>query len=179
MENRIPRRPFGKTGIEVTQVSLGSLFVSEWFGTQREDGIQVIHRALEQGINYIDTAPFYGNAQQVLGEALAGRPESYYISSKCGRWDYKTGSYRSLDAFKQQFETTLRDLRRDAVDILYIHEADWYAFWEDVAEPQPTPYIELDKQYDYASAPIVQFLQWAKEQKLTRFIGISGNNADL
>jgi aryl-alcohol dehydrogenase-like predicted oxidoreductase len=121
METSIPQRPFGKTGIDVTEVSLGSLFISEWFGTQRDDGLQVIHGALDRGINYIDTAPFYGNAQQLLGEALHGRPEQPFIGTKCGRWDYRTGPYRSLDAFKQQFETTLTDLRRDAVDILYIH----------------------------------------------------------
>ena len=179
MKNFIPKRPFGKTGIDVTEVSLGSVFVADWFGTQRDDGIQVIHAALERGINYIDTAPFYGNAQQLLGEALQGRPESYYIGTKCGRWNYKTGPYRSLDAFKQQFETTLQDLRRDSVDILYIHEADWYVYWEDVPEPRATPFIDLDTHYDYASAPVVEFLHWAQEQKLTRFIGLSGNSADL
>lgn len=179
MENPIPKRPFGRTGMEVTQVSLGSLFVSQGLGTQRADGIQVVQEALERGTNYIDTAPFYGDAQQLLGEALQGRPESYYIGTKCGRWDYRTGPYRSLDAFKRQFETTLKDLRRDTVDILSIHEADWYVYWEDAPEPRAAPHIDLEKQYNYASAPVVQFLQWAKEQKLTRFIGISGNNAAL
>jgi aryl-alcohol dehydrogenase-like predicted oxidoreductase len=179
MENSIPKRAFGKTGMEVTAVSLGSLFVTDWLGTRREDGIEVVHRALERGVNYIDTAPFYGNAQQLLGEALEGRPESCCIGTKCGRWDYRTGPFRSLDALKRQFETTLRDLRRDRVDILYIHEADWYVWWEDVAGPRATPLIDPEKRYDYDSAPVIEFLHWAKEHRLTRFIGLSGNSADL
>src|SRR3712207_1566601 len=120
MENPIPKRPFGKTGMEVTEVSLGTVFVADRLGTRRAESIEVVHRALERGVNYIDTAPFYGNAQQILGEALEGRPESCCIGTKCGRWNYRTGPFRSLDALKRQFETTLRDLRRDRVDILYI-----------------------------------------------------------
>ena len=138
----------------------------------------MVHRALELGENYIDRAPCYGTAQEVLGEALDGRKEPYLLGSKCGRWDYKTGPCRDLNAFKEQFEQTLSDLRRDSVDILYIHECDWYPFWEDVETPREDPNIDLKTEYDYLSAPVVAFLMWVKEQGLTRFLGLSGNNAE-
>lgn len=174
----IEQRPLGRTGRGITGLGLGSVFVSE-HATGRDEGIRVVHRALELGINYIDTAPFYGNAQEVLGEALAGRSESYLLGTKCGRWDWQTGPFRDVDAFKAQFEQTLRDLRRDRVDILYIHEADWRVFWCDEEPPRTTSHISVDETYDYAGAPVTQFLLWAREQGLATHLGISGNNAHL
>ena len=175
----IKTRPLGRTGLEVTEVALGGLFVAKEMGTDREDGIQVIHRALEQGVNYIDTAPLYGNSQEVLGEALAGREKTYTLGSKCGRWDWDTGPYRELDAFKRQFEQTLTDLRCASVDILYIHESDWLGYWKDQDLPRTRCHIDLNETYAYSEAPAAQFLLWAQEQGLTTYLGISGNNAHL
>ena len=175
----LKKRPLGKTGLEVTEIGLGTVFLSEIAGTQRDEAIRVVHRALELGINYIDTAPLYGDAHEVLGEALEGRGEDYIFGTKCGRWDYKTGPYRSLDAFKKQFEVSLKGLRRESVDILYIHECDWYPYWEDVDEPREVPNIKIEGTYDYDSAPVFKFLEWAKTQGLTRYLGMSGNNAHL
>jgi aryl-alcohol dehydrogenase-like predicted oxidoreductase len=171
-------RPLGKTGLAVTEVGLGGVFIKEG-STPHDEAIRVVHRALESGVNYLDTAPFYGNSQEVLGEALAGRNEAYYLGTKCGRWDWKTGPYRELDAYKVQFEQTLRDLRRDSVDILYIHEADWSVFWQDQLTPRSTWHIRPDRSYDYGNAPVTRFLLWAKEQRMANHLGISGNNAHL
>ncbi len=172
------KRPLGKTGLDVTEVGLGSLSLRE-SATAHDEAIRVVHRALELGVNYIDTAPLYGNSQEVLGEALQGRTEPYFLGTKCGRWDWQTGPYRELDAFKTQFEQTLRDLRRDCVDILYIHEADWSVYWQDEVMPRKTWHICADGAYDYGSAPVAQFLLWAKEQGMAKHLGISGNNAHL
>ena len=73
----------------------------------------------------------------------------------------------------------LRDLRRDRVDILYIHEADWVVYWRDDRTPRSTCHISQDGRYDYGSAPAAQFLLWAKEQGMAKHLGISGNNAHL
>jgi aryl-alcohol dehydrogenase-like predicted oxidoreductase len=174
----LSKRPLGRTGLEVTELGLGGVFISEK-KTPRDEGVRVVQRALELGINYIDTAPFYGNSQQIIGEALQGRTESHILGTKCGRWDWKTGPYRDLDAFKRQFEQSLADLRRESVDILYIHEADWAVYWQDMDLPRQDCHVSLDRKYDYASAPVARFLLWAKGQRLTRFVGISGNNAHL
>ncbi len=164
--------------MEVSEVGLGGVFIGEGH-TTREEGIRVVHRALELGVNYIDTAPFYRNSQEVLGEALDGRDEEYILGTKCGRWDWRTGPFRELDASKKQFEQTLRDLRRDSVDLLYIHEADWCVWWQEDAAEQGRQHISTDGVYDYANAPVIQFLLWAKEQGLAQHMGISGNNAHL
>ena len=174
----INKRPLGKTGLEVTQIGLGGVFIGE-DTSAHDEAIRVVHRALELGVNYFDTAPFYGNSQEVLGEALQGRREPYLLGTKCGRWDWQTGPYRELDAFKAQFEQTLRDLRRDYVDILYIHEADWSVYWQDEVTPRKKWHIRADGVYDYANAPVAQFLLWAKEQGMAKHLGISGNNAHL
>ena len=83
---KISKRPLGKTGLEVTEVGLGGCFICEG-ATEHDEAIRVVHRALELGVNYIDTAPFYGNSQEVLGEALEGRKEPYYLGTKCGLED--------------------------------------------------------------------------------------------
>ena len=176
--NSIRKRPLGKTGLEVSEVGLGGVFISER-KTARDEAIRIVHRALELGVNYFDTAPLYGNSQDVLGEALDGRHEQYVLGTKCGRWDWRTGPYRDLDAFKRQFEQSLIDLRRDSVEVLYIHEADWSVYWMDSALPQSVCHVSLDERYDYASAPVAEFLRWAKAQGMARHLGISGNNARL
>jgi len=174
----IKRRELGKTGLKITEVALGGVFIAGGH-TARDEAIRTVRRAIELGVNYIDTAPAYGDSQDVIGEALEGYEGDYLIGTKCGRWDWKTGPYRELDAYKTQFEQSLKSLRRDYVDILYIHEADWAAYWEDMEIPRASLHIDLDIPYDYASSPVVQFLQWAKAQRLARYVGISGNNAHL
>ena len=174
----IRKRTLGQTGIEISEVGFGSCFIRAG-RNERDQGIRAAQRALELGVNYIDTAPFYGDSQEVLGEALDGRGETYVLGTKCGRWDWETGPHRDVDAFKLQFEKTLQNLRRDSVDILYIHEADWAVFWEDQPIPRSTRLIDPSRSYDFSGAPVVEFLDWAKSQGLTRHFGISGNNAHL
>ena len=175
----IKKRTLGKTGQSITEVSFGSVFITNNSGTNKDDGIRVVQRALKLGVNYIDTSPFYHNSHEVLGEALKCYKGDYILGTKCGRWDFKTGPYRDIDAFKVQFEKTLNDLHRESVDILYIHEADWAVYWEEMEIPRTKLEIDLNADYDYAASPVAQFLQWAKDQGLTRYLGISGNNAHL
>ena len=173
-----PLRRLGKTDLQIRQISLGSVGLTT-DSLHREQGIAVVERALELGVNYIDTAPFYGDSQSVVGQALQGHNEPYILGTKCGRWTFVDGPYRDLDAIKSQFEQTLTELRRDRVDILYIHEADWIAWWKDMKIPRHTKWISQDESYDFAGAPVTQFLNWARQQNLTTYLGISGNNADL
>ena len=178
MTTPIAKRRLGRTDLQVTELGLGGVFVRTAV-TAPGEGVRVVQRALELGVNYLDTAPLYGDSQQVLGEALQDVTAPYLLGAKCGRWDWETGPYRSLDAFKRQFEQTLRDLRRDEVDILYIHEADWAPYWTDMSVPRTTQFLEPDAEYDFDGAPVAVFLRWVKDQRMARFLGISGNNAHL
>ena len=76
----IKRRPLGTTGIHVPVLSLGGLFVSG-FAAETEDGVAAVHRAIELGMDYIDTAPSYHNSEEVLGKALADIDEPVVLST--------------------------------------------------------------------------------------------------
>jgi len=178
-ESVIRKRPLGRTGLEVTEVSVGGFFFNEAAGTKREDAVRIIHRALELGVNYFDTAPYYGNSQEDVGQALSACKDGCVLSTKCGRWDWETGPFRDLDAFKVQLEQTLRLLRRDYVDVLYLHEADWPVYWEDLEVPRANRVLDPKATYDYDESAALRFLRWAREQGLAKHIGISGNNAHL
>ncbi len=68
MEKRI----LGRTGLEVSVLGMGGLFVSRYGGNDRQEARRAVHRALELGVNYVDTAPSYADSEEVLGCALDG-----------------------------------------------------------------------------------------------------------
>ena len=72
------QRTLGRTGFEVTELSLGGLFVSS-FGAEYEVSRQAVLRALQLGVNYIDTAPTYFDSEEVLGRALEGVDAPFYL----------------------------------------------------------------------------------------------------
>ncbi len=172
--SRLEQRPFGHTGEQVTAVSLGGVGLPR---VSFADGVATVHRALELGINYLDTAPLYtrGLAQAILGVALEGRQEPYLLATKLGHLA-QPSRFRSPDALHTQFEENLRLLRRDSVDVLLVHEADQRYWWSD--EPSDSPLVDLETEYDVANAPVMQVLREAQAQGRCRYIGITGNNPD-
>ena len=68
-------RQLGRTGVSVSKLCLGTMMFGDWGNKDHEDGIRIIHRALDAGINFIDTADIYsrGESETILGKALAGR----------------------------------------------------------------------------------------------------------
>ena len=177
----LKRRKLGNTNLSLTELGLGGVFLSPSKSAQAETPVKLVQRALELGITFFDTAPVYagGESQEVMGEALHDRQSETILATKCGCWPWEDAPYRQLDAYKSQLERTLQALHRESVDILFIHEADWLAYWEEGKIPRTPREIELTDQLDYASAPVTRFLAWAQEQGLARHIGISGNNAHL
>ena len=81
--SRLEQRPFGRTGEQVAAISLGGVGLPR---VSFADGVATVHRALELGINYLDTAPLYsrGLAQAILGVALEGRQEPHLLATKLG-----------------------------------------------------------------------------------------------
>src|SRR5262245_17880223 len=77
----IPRRPLGRTGCEVTQFALGGEGVLRTHGRMSE-AVAVIHRALDQGVNYCDTAPAYAGSLDYYGAALGERRRDVFLASK-------------------------------------------------------------------------------------------------
>ena len=129
MEKRI----LGRTGLEVSVLGMGGLFVSKIGGKEREDSYKAVRRALELGVNYVDTAPGYLDSEEVLGNALEGVPQPYYLSTKLGGRPQPFDA-KDKDALRSSVEESLRLLKWDHVDVLMIHEPDrpgQYDWWED------------------------------------------------
>src|SRR5262245_20221103 len=84
-------RPLGDTGLQVSEVSLGTAEIGLDYGFKGKndyakpdvkESIRLIHRAIDQGINFIDTARAYGNSEEVIGQAIEGMGSPPYVSSK-------------------------------------------------------------------------------------------------
>lgn len=133
------QRLLGRTGLTVTELSLGGLFVASWFN-EVDPACAAVRRAIELGVNYIDTAPGYGNSEEVLGQALAGIDTPLIISTKLGARPYPFDA-QDASALRASVEESLRLLNRDRIDMLLIHEAErpgqwnWWTDWQNVEGP--------------------------------------------
>src|ERR1700681_2951601 len=81
----IAHRGLGSTGVQVSPLCLGAMMFGAWGNTDHEDSVRIIHRALDQGINFIDTADVYsrGESEEIVGKALAGgRRDSVVLATK-------------------------------------------------------------------------------------------------
>lgn len=157
------RRVLGRTGLEVSLLSLGGLFVSR-LGGSREEAIRAIRRALELGVNYLDTAPTYLDSEEVLGEALEGVKQPFVLSTKLGGRPQPFDP-RNAAELRRSLEESLRLLRRDYVDILLIHEPDrpgQYDWWTD---------------WDNFYGPVTDLLAELKRERLICFTGLGGTTA--
>lgn len=156
-------RILGKTGIRVSEVGMGGLFVST-YGSDRAEGIRAVRRGLELGINYVDTAPSYMDSEEVMGQALDGVARPFILSTKLGgRPD--PFDPRDRDLLRRSVETSLALLKRDAIDILMIHEPDrpgqydWFTDWERF------------------HGPVCELLDRLKSEGVIRFTGLGGTTA--
>ncbi|HWA87765.1 MAG TPA: aldo/keto reductase [Opitutus sp.] len=172
--SEIPRRPFGATGESVTALSMGCGFPG-FAGFDRS--IETVRRAHELGVRYFDTSVLYraGASQAIVGAALAERA-GHTLATKCGYFR-EARQFRSVTALRAQLGESLRLLRRDSVDVLQIHEADWGNWWMDRADVGHSELFDPEGDFDFAGAPVVEFLREAKAEGLCRRIGITGNNA--
>jgi aryl-alcohol dehydrogenase-like predicted oxidoreductase len=137
------RATLGRTGLEVSRVGFGGLFVAS-FSAQYDEARRAVERAIALGINYCDTAPGYGNSEEVLGKALKGVGEPVVLSSKLGG---RPEPFKPQDkaCLRQSLEESLRLLGRDCIDILMIHEPDrpgQYDWWTDMVAVRG-PVLEL------------------------------------
>lgn len=111
---------------DLSVLGLGTwAFCSQWRHYDPVESIRVVHEALDNGINFMDTAPIYGKGESelLLGKALKGR-EKVFVASKCGlQWNPK-GKIRhdlSPEALEKELDEILKRLQRDSLDLLQIH----------------------------------------------------------
>src|SRR2546429_2391286 len=133
--NLIPRT-LGQSDLHITPVGIGTAPIgstSSWriyWGPQDEDeAIRTIEAALDLGVNWIDTAPFYGwgRAEQILGQPLLGKRDKAYIFTKCGTLRNEQGGERedlSPASIRHAVETSLRNFKTDYIDLYQFHDPD-------------------------------------------------------
>jgi len=147
----IPRRPLGKTGVEVSIFALGGEGILRTRG-RTAAAARVIERALDEGVTYCDTAPAYADSLDYYGASLGERREGIFLASKTHDRT-RDGSLRLLD-------DSLRRLRTDRLDLWQLHDlrtAD-------------------DLRRIFAKDGALEALLRAREEGRTRFLGITGHH---
>jgi aryl-alcohol dehydrogenase-like predicted oxidoreductase len=121
-------RELGATGVEVSKLSLGAMMFGAWGNPDHDEGIRIIHAALEAGINVVDTADVYsaGENEEIVGKALAGRRDEVVLATKFhGRMgDGPNRSGNSRRWIMQEVEASLRRLNTDWIDIYQVHRPE-------------------------------------------------------
>src|SRR5262245_15163286 len=147
----LPRRPLGRTGNLVTLFGLGGEGVLRTYGRAAE-AVRVIERALDQGVNYCDTAPAYASSMDYYGAALGERRAQVFLASKTHE--------RSRDGSLRLLDDSLRRLRTDHLDLWQLHD--------------------LRTQHDldriFAKGGALEALIQARAERRVRFLGVTGHH---
>jgi len=160
-------RTLGNSDLAITPIGFGAWAIGggdwqfSWGPQDDNDSIAAIHRALDLGVNWIDTAAIYGlgHSEEVVGRALKSSPHKPYIFTKCSmRWRDDRSIYNSLkaDSLAEEVEASLRRLGVETIDLYQIH-------W-------PNPENDIEEGWDA--------LARLREQGKLRWIGVSNFSVD-
>jgi aryl-alcohol dehydrogenase-like predicted oxidoreductase len=131
MEDILQKHKFGNSNLRVSQLGLGCMGMSEFYGSHNDsESIKTIQYALDNGINFFDTADMYaqGSNELLLGKALQNRRDEAVIATKFGVLRGEDGSFPGLNGkpeyVKQACENSLKRLGIDQIDLYYLHRVD-------------------------------------------------------
>jgi L-galactose dehydrogenase len=151
-------RPLGQTGLDLSWISYGASSLGQEFrSVDLNEAMRSVHTALDLGMNFIDTSPFYGRglSECLLGPTLKGIPrDRYYLGTKLGRYDSAHFDF-SARRVMESVDVSLHRMKTDHFDIMLCHDIEFVEMSQIVDETLP-------------------FLRKLKEQGKVRFIGISG-----
>jgi uncharacterized protein len=152
-DGEIPRRPLGRTGVEVSALALGGSHLGEV--KTKKEALQIVHEAIDAGLTFMDNAWEYhdGKSEEVMGEALKGRRNEVFLMTKVcthGR-DRKTAM--------RQLEESLRRLQTDYLDLWQVHEVVY----------------DNDPDLHFARGGVIEALDEAQRAGKVRFIGFTGH----
>jgi aryl-alcohol dehydrogenase-like predicted oxidoreductase len=119
-------RSLGRTGIKVSPYALGTLMFATRMGNDPADSARIIHKALDAGINVVDTADAYGDSEEVVGAALQGRRDDVVLATKFSRPTGEGPNRRGASRrwIVRAVEDSLRRLRTDHIDLYQLHLPD-------------------------------------------------------
>ena len=149
-DEELPKRVLGRTKEKVSILGLGTAPVGEG-PVGVEEGIKIFSEVIDRGVNYIDTARIYGNAEEILGHIIPKRRDKLFVVTKV--------STDNAARAKKSLNESLRRLKTDHIDLVHIHSIGGK---------------KLDRVL--ASDGVLEFLLKQKEAGKIRFIGISGHN---
>ncbi len=151
-QQAMPTRPLGRTGHQVALFSLGGQATLEQSGTT-EESVAIINRAIDLGVNYIDTAAAYGRGQseRYIGAVMKARRKEVFLASKTHN--------RSYDGSMRLLEQSLKNLQTDHLDLWQLHNV--------------RTQDDLDK--IFADDGAIKALEKARTEGTVRFLGITGH----
>ncbi|UJF31902.1 aldo/keto reductase [Paenibacillus hexagrammi] len=118
-------RPLGNTGIQVSEISFGTWAIGgSWGNVNDADSLKALHQAMEEGVNFFDTADVYGDghSEELLAQATAGRESEIHIATKfCRSADIHDPATYSEERVRAFCEASLKRLKREAIDLYQIH----------------------------------------------------------
>lgn len=132
----LPTTQLGQSALWITPVGIGTAPIGSsrawrvnWGPQDASEAIRAIQTALDRGVNWIDTAPFYGwgRAEQLVGQAVRDRRERVFLFTKCGTVQDGQGGWRedlSPESIRREVESSLRNLQTDYLDLLQFHDPD-------------------------------------------------------
>jgi predicted aldo/keto reductase-like oxidoreductase len=146
------KRLLGRTGLEVSRLGYGAIKLP---GVSEEEAVALVNRAIDLGVNFIDTARCYGDSEAKLGRAMAKRRDEVVLASKVIR-----GSRQEAE---EDIATSLKMLQTDWIDLYQIHD------------------VSMRQKYERVTGPggALEALRAARDKRQVRFIGVSGHNLDV
>jgi aryl-alcohol dehydrogenase-like predicted oxidoreductase len=131
------KRILGRTGVHVSEVAFGGVEIGMPYGIgvkgvddmlTEGEAIRLLQKALDEGINFFDTARLYGNSEAIMGKAFADRRDRVVLSTKCRHFRDKEGNMAAEPELRRFIEQSLKEslaaLQTDYVDVFMLHQAD-------------------------------------------------------
>ena len=150
-------RRLGQTELTISVMGFGASPLGNVFGlSDPDEGARAVHFAIDEGINFFDVSPYYGQtlAEERLGQALLGKRERVVLSSKCGRYGVVEFDF-SAKRVRTSVEDSLKRLHTDYLDLLQVHDVEFGSVEQIINETLPA-------------------IRRIQDEGKTRYVGISG-----